>query len=103
MHDLLSERIISDGDLEDITSTTSRTLRNKILHLCLKRKTTTVTLLRVCDIMIDNEGNPRMKQFGEDMKSALETGRCCVWVNTDDMPCVCLMLLEGLGCMQVFN
>ena len=103
MFDLQHEGIISDGDLEVFTRTTSGTQRNKFLHFCLKRKTTTVILLRVCDIMIDNEGNPCMKQLGEDIKRALETGRCCVWVNTDDMPCVCLMLLEGLGCMQVFN
>ena len=78
MYDLQHEDIISVGDLEDITRTTSGTQRNKVLHFCLKRKSTTVTLLRVCDIMIDTEGNPRMKQFGEDMKSALEKGRCCV-------------------------
>ena len=76
--DLQHEGIISDGDLEVFTRTTSGTQRNKFLHFCLKRKGTNVALLKVCDIMIDNEGNPRMKQFGEDMKSALETGRCCV-------------------------
>ena len=42
------------------------------------KKNTKVSLLKVCSIMIEEEGNPKMKQIGRD----LEQGRwCCTRVG----------------------
>ena len=78
VYNLEDQDIISDGDLEQVTRTTSGVEQNQILHRCLKRKATKDTLLQVCDIMIGCRSNSRMKQVGKEMKSALEKGRCCL-------------------------
>ena len=77
VYDLEDQDIISDGDLKEVTRTPSGVEQNQFLHRCLKRKATECTLLKVCDIMIDRRGNSRMNRVGKEMKSALETGRCC--------------------------
>ena len=78
VYDLEDQDIISDGDLKEVTRTPSGVEQNQFLHRCLKRKATEYTLLQVCDIMIGFRGNSRMKQVGKEMKSVLETGRCCL-------------------------
>ena len=78
VYDLEHQDIISDGDLKEVTRTLSGVEQNQFLHRCLKIKATKDTLLQVCDIMIGCHGNSRMNQVGKKMKSALETGRCCL-------------------------
>ena len=68
------EGIISEGDLEKVEATKGAKQRNECLHLCLKRSCTEEALMKVCTIMINEKGNPKMKQFGEEMKGALEKG-----------------------------
>ena len=52
--------------------------KNQFLYHCLMKKNTKVSLLKVCSIMIEEEGNPKMEQFGRD----LEQGRwCCTRVG----------------------
>ena len=74
VYGLQHEGIISEGDLEKVEATKGAKQRNEYLHLCLKRSCTVEALLKVCAIMINEKGNPKMKQFGEEMKSALEKG-----------------------------
>ena len=78
VYDLVVQDIISDGDLKEVTRTPSGVEQNHFLHRCLKRNATKYTLLQVCDIMIGYRGNSRMNRVGKEMKSALETGRCCL-------------------------
>ena len=78
VYDLEDQDIISDGDLKEVTRTPSGVEQNQFLHRCLKRQATECTLLKVCDIMIGRRGNSRMNRVGKEMKSALETGRCCL-------------------------
>ena len=78
VYDLKKQDIISDGDLKEVIRTPSGVEQNQFLHHCLERKATKPALLQVCNIMIGYRGNPRMSQVGKEMKSALETGRCCL-------------------------
>ena len=79
VHDLKHEDIIGDGDLTTITRTPDARQQNQHLHACLLKKCTEDALRKMCGIIIDVQGNPRMKALGEDMKSMLE-GKCCVQV-----------------------
>ena len=99
VYDLEHQDIISDGDLKEVTRTPSGVEQNQFLHRCLKRKATEDTLLQVCDIMIGCHGNSRMNRVGKEMKSALETVVC---ERASDIPCVCVVLLEGVGCSKTF-
>ena len=74
VYGLQHEGIISDRNLEKVEATKGAKQRNECLHLCLKRSCTVEALLKVCTIMINEKGNPKMNQFGEEMKSALEKG-----------------------------
>ena len=74
VYGLQHEGIISEGDLEKVEATKGAKQRNECLHLCLKRSCTGEALMKVCTIMINEIGNPKMNQFGEEMKSALEKG-----------------------------
>ena len=76
--ELEHQGIISDGVRKEVRRTTSAREQNELLHLCLKKSSTKESLLKVCNVMIAIQGNPRMKQFGEDLKGTLE-GRCCAW------------------------
>ena len=78
VYELAHQGIISDADLEELTATKGAKQKNQFLYRCLMKKNTKVSLLKVCSIMIEEEGNPRMKQFGRD----LEKGRwCCTRVG----------------------
>ena len=79
VHDLKHQDIIGDGDLTTITRNPDARQQNQYLHACLLKKCTEDALRKMCGIIIDVQGNPRMKALGEDMKSMLE-GKCCVQV-----------------------
>ena len=75
---LQHQDIISDADLEELRAMKGAKQKNQLLYHCLMKKNTKVSLLKVCSIMIEEEGNPKMKQFGRD----LEQGRwCCTRVG----------------------
>ena len=78
VYELAHQGIISDADLEELTAMKGAKQKNQLLYRCLMKKNTKVSLLKVCSIMIEEEGNPKMKQFGRD----LEQGRwCCTHVG----------------------
>ena len=56
--------------------TNSAREQNELLLLWLKKSSTKESLLKVCNVMIAIQGNPRMKQFGVDLKGTLEGRRC---------------------------
>ena len=74
--------IISQGVLETITKTSSRKQRNEILFGCLEQTGTKEALIRFCSIVMEVEGNPKMKALGTDMKNRLETCQCkCTYMH----------------------
>ena len=73
--DLLHYDIINRGDQRTITRTEDPTEQNKFLHLCLKEKCTEDAFRRVCDIISDVKGNPKMSALGTAMKWSLQKGR----------------------------
>ena len=66
--------IITDGQQTRITQTDDRRQKSQFLHDILLKNCTKEALLKVCDEMTNTPGNPKMKQLGEKMKSALEKG-----------------------------
>ena len=101
VHDLLHDKIISDGDYQDITTTRGRNQQNRFLHLSLKKCTDEV-FENACEIFIKSgeDGNARMKALGEQMVAALNeakdqslvTGVCeCTHMHTVYM-CVCVYM-----------
>ena len=76
--DLKYHGIISDGDLKSIRKIDSPTQQNQVLHFCLTRTCTKEAFLKVCGILIDYKGNPKMNALGQGMKQRLDQGRCCV-------------------------
>ena len=74
---LENKGIIPNGVLTAVTKETSATRQNEILYAHLEATSTKDSLMTVCDMIIAVRGNPRMRAFGEDMKSKLE-GKCCV-------------------------
>lgn len=77
VHDLKHEGIINDGDLKEVTRNPDATQQNHLLYACLEKKCTEKALMTVCDRISAVQGNPRMRELGENMKSKLE-GKCCV-------------------------
>ena len=77
VHDLLHDKIVSDGDYQEITATRGQNQQNRVLHLSLKNCTDEV-FRKACKIFIKSgeEGNSRMKALGEEMIAALNTGVC---------------------------
>ena len=78
--------IISDGDQKTIRQEVKATLQAQLLHACLKKTCDAKALTDVCDIIATVKGNPRMKSFGEHMKTEWEKG---VLVILTDTICVC--------------
>ena len=70
--------ILGDGQQKRITQTDDRRQKNQFLHDFLLRSCTKEAMLKVCDEMINTPGNPKMKQLGKELKSALENGERCV-------------------------
>ena len=66
--------IISDGDQKTISREVNATLQTQLLHACLKKTCDAKALTDVCDIIAMAKGNPRMKSFGEHMKTEWEKG-----------------------------
>ena len=73
--ELEHQGIISDGVRKEVRMTMSGREQNQLLHLHLKKFCTKEALLKVCTIMIEEEGNPKMKQFGKELE---EGKRLCV-------------------------
>lgn len=83
---LQPEDIISKGDLKEINQTQDAKEQNMLLHTKLEEKCTAEALMKVCDIIISVEGNPKMKQLGQDMKDMLESRFCM---------CLCMQEMGG--------
>ena len=64
--------IISNGDQKTISRNEDNTQQSLLLHACLKKTCDAKALTDVCDIIATVKGNPRMKSFGEDMKTEWE-------------------------------
>ena len=91
--DLLHYNIIDSGDEKRLSTTYNLKQQNQFLHLCLRRKCTLEAFKTVCDVIINVEGNPKMRALGDNMKRRLETG-VCVWVQVSvcgwGHTCVCV-------------
>ena len=72
---LKTENIIADGDVRDIRGATDLKLKNEILHDHLVKTCTERALKKLCEIIMAVQGNPKMAELGEDMKSML-AGKC---------------------------
>ena len=79
--------IISGSDRRMIRSSRNQMVQNEILHRLLRQKCTKEALMTVCEVIIGVQGNPRMKELGEDMKRMLE-GKCCVCIYVCTYMCV---------------
>lgn len=65
--DLKHADIISDGDENGSSNKSGATAKNKFLHEKLRNKCTTKAFMTFCNITIAVNGNPRMKELGEEM------------------------------------
>ena len=74
--ELLHKNIIPRGIQKSISKTDEPKQQNEILHDCLQRSCTKVALIKVCDIIVAVNGNPKMRDLGEAMKRRLHTGKC---------------------------
>ena len=72
---LVQEGIIGDGDRTQITTESSRRVKNQILHACLKQKCTWDAFNKACDMIINVRGNTTMTALGRDMQRRLQTGK----------------------------
>ena len=72
VYDLKHERIVDDGDLTTITRIPGSKEQNKNLHERLLKTCDEEDLRKVCEMMINVLGNPRMRRLGEEMKDMLE-------------------------------
>ena len=77
VHDLQHKDIIPDGVLTAVTRENGSALQNMILYAHLESTCTWESLMTLCETIIAVPGNPRMKRFGENMRSKLE-GKWCV-------------------------
>lgn len=77
VYDLKNGKIIADGDVKAIRKEDNQKLKNEILHDRLVATCTKKAWVKVCDIIMAVQGNPKMEELGEAMKSMLE-GKCCV-------------------------
>ena len=75
--ELEHQGIISDGDLEKISQKDDSSQQSQLLLACLKKKCDAKALTAVCDIIATVKANPRMKSFGEHMKTEWEKSVCC--------------------------
>jgi len=90
--------IISDGDQKTIRQEVKATLQAQLLHACLKKTCDAKALTDVCDIIATVKGNPRMKSFGEHMKTEWEKGvlvirrhYLCVLFEVSPLDCALLL------------
>ena len=76
VYKLKNKDIIDGGDLTTITRTPGAKEKNEYLHECLRNKCDEEALMEVCEVIMNVEGNRKMKSLGKKMKSALE-GKLC--------------------------
>ena len=74
VYELAHQGIISDGDLKEIKAIKGAKQKNHCLYHCLMQTSTKESLLKACTIMIEEKGNPKMKEFGKE----LEKSKHCV-------------------------
>lgn len=72
--ELQHQGIISSGDQITVSQNKDATLQNQLLHACLKKTCNAKALTDVCDVITKVKGNPKMKSFGEDMKTEWDKG-----------------------------
>ena len=77
VHEVVHQSIISNGDWNTITKNPDRTQQNQYLHGRLLETCDEDALRKVCKIIIDVQGNPRMNSLGNEMKNMLG-GKCRV-------------------------
>ena len=87
VHELKHQKIIYDGDWNTIMTNRDRTQQNQYLHGRLLQTCDQNALGKVCKIIIDVQGNPRMNGLGNEMKDMLG-GKCCV------LGCTCVCVCE---------
>jgi len=97
--------IISDGDQKTIRQEVKATLQAQLLHACLKKTCDAKALTDVCDIIATVKGNPRMKSFGEHMKTEWVKGvlvirRHYLCVSFEVSPLDCALLLSFTEAQQ---
>ena len=97
--------IISDGDQKTIRQEVKATLQAQLLHACLKKTCDAKALTDVCDIIATVKGNPRMKSFGEHMKTEWEKGvlvirRHYLCASFEVSPLDCALLLSFTEAQQ---
>ena len=68
--------IISNGDQKTISRNEDNTQQSQLLHACLKKTYDAKALMDVCDVIAMAKGTPRMKSFGERMKTEWEKSVC---------------------------
>ena len=88
--DLLEMNVIDEGNLRAITETKDTEQQNKMLHYYLKKKCTLEALKTVCKLIINMNGNPKMRVLGEDMMRRLEEAGVCVPNCMHVCLCVCV-------------
>lgn len=74
VHEFAYQNIIPDGIETRVLAAMSARQQNEILHNYLLKTSTNESFLTTCDIIIEVQGNPRMRALGEEMKKELETG-----------------------------
>ena len=71
MYDLEHEKIIGANEVTTISQSNSPRQNSQFLHGHLRRTCDKDSFMTVCDIIIAVEGNPRMNNLGEAMKTKL--------------------------------
>ena len=69
---LKHEGIINESAATTIQHSNDARGNGQYLHDYLMKTCTKESLVKVCDIIISVEGNPKMKELGKDMKGMLE-------------------------------
>ena len=92
--ELLHKDIISPGVQERISKADEPNERNAILFDRLQRTCTKGTMMKVCCVITEVTGNPKMKELGNAMKSRLERGECILFyhMGTTHSPAPCSSL-----------
>ena len=70
---LKHEGIINDSAITTIQQSNDARSNGQYLHDYLMRTCDKESLVKVCDIIIAVQGNPKMKSLGKDMKDMLES------------------------------
>ena len=82
VRDLHRKNIIPDSVVRKVCMSHNQLEANRLLFEHLRTTSTKESMIAFCETIIDVEGNPRMKAFGEQMLHMLK-GQCSVRI------CVC--------------